>query len=349
MPFSRPSPFDIRDRLAAELAVLLPGADARMRRSVEELLVRMVAMASHELHGHLAWIALQILPLTADSDILARHAAVWGVERIAATPARGAVTFSGSAGAIVPAGTELRRGDDARYLVDADVAIGGGGTGTGDVTALAAGAEGNAATGVTVSLIAPVAGVVPSAVVAAGGLEAGAPVETDERLRARLLARIQEPPAGGARHDYQAWALAVAGVEQAWVYPSWLGAGTVGVAILAEGGAIPGGPLVAAVQAWIDDRRPVTADVTVFAPATEALDVTIALNPDTVAVRTAVLAELQDFLRREADPGGTLRMSRLSAAISAAAGEASHVLSDPSADLVLPSGTIAVLGTVTWV
>ena len=87
MPFSRPSPFDIRDRLAAELAVLLPGADARMRRSVEELLVRMVAMASHELHGHLAWIALQILPLTADSDILARHAAVWGVERIAATPA----------------------------------------------------------------------------------------------------------------------------------------------------------------------------------------------------------------------------------------------------------------------
>lgn len=79
MPFSRPSPFEIRDRLAAEIGAALPGADARLRRSVEEVLVRMIALASHEMHGHLGWIADQQLPDTADDDVLARHAAIWGI------------------------------------------------------------------------------------------------------------------------------------------------------------------------------------------------------------------------------------------------------------------------------
>ena len=348
MPFARPSPKDIRDRMAAEVAVALDGADARLRRSVEEVMVRAVAIASHELHGHLEWAARQILPDTAEAEILARHAGVWGVERVAATAAIGDVTFSGTAGAVLPAGTELRRGDDARYELVADATIGGGGTVTAAVAALVAGVAGNAAAGTTLSLLSPVAGVNPGAVVAAGDLAAGANAESDDGLRARLLRRIQSPPRGGARADYDAWALAVAGVEQVWVFPLYLGAGTVGLTFVTTGGAVPASPLVAAVQAEIDLLRPVTAAVTVFAPATQALPLTIELSVDTVAIRTAVLAEVADFLRREGAPGGTVRLSRLSAAISAAVGEVSHILSVPAADVVLPAGTIPVLGTVTW-
>lgn len=348
MPFARPSPFEIRERLAAEVALALPGADARLRRSMEEVLVRVIAIASHELHGHLDWISRQVLPDTAEDAELARHAAVWGVARLPAVPATGSVTFTGIAGRVIPAGTELRRGDDARYLLDADATIGGGGTVDGVVTAVLAGAAGNTAAGTALSLLAPVDGVAPAALVAAGGLAAGADAEGDAALRARLLARIQNPPRGGSRVDYEAWARAVPGVERVWVYPRMLGAGTVGVAFLGTGGAIPAAPLVAAVQAAIDAERPATAAVTVFAPATQAVNVTIALDPDSTAIRTAVLAELADFFVREADPGGVLRVSRLSAAISAAAGEVSHILSAPVADVVLPTGTIAVLGTVTW-
>jgi len=348
MPFDRPSPFAIRDRLAAEVELALPGADARLRRSMEEVLVRVIAVGSHELHGHLDWISRQILPDTAEDAELARHAAIWGVARLAAAAATGDATFTGIAGTIIPAGTELRRSDDARFALVAAAEVGGGGSVTAAVVALVVGAAGNSAAGTSLTLLAPVAGVTPSAVVAAGGLAAGADAETDAALRARLLARIQNPPRGGSRTDYLAWALAVPGVERAWVFPLQLGAGTVGVTFVTTGGAVPDAPLVAAVQAALDAERPVTAAVTVFAPATQAVAVTIALDPDTVAIRTAVLAELEDFFVREADPGGTLHVSRLSAAISAAAGEFSHILSAPAADVSLPGGTIAVLGAVTW-
>ena len=349
MPFARPSPAEIRDRMGAEIAVVLPGADARLRRSMEDVLVRAIAIASHELHSHIEWAALQILPDTAEDEVLARHAAIWGITRIVATAALGSVTFTGTAGAVVPANTELRRGDDARYLLAADVTIGGGGTGTGNVVARVAGAAGNSQAGISLALVAPVAGIAPSATVAAGGLAAGANAESDAGLRARLLQRIQTPPAGGAKDDYVTWALAVAGVEKVWVYPLWLGAGTVGVAFVTTAGAIPGGPLVAAVQAALDLRRPVTAAVTVFAPATQAVALTIGLAVDTAAIRAAVLAELTDFFAREAAPGGVIRVSRMSAAISGALGEVAHLLVAPTADITLPAGTIAVLGTVTWV
>jgi uncharacterized phage protein gp47/JayE len=348
MPFARPSPTEIRDRMGAEIAVALPGADARLRRSMEEILVRSIAIASHELHGYIEWAALQILPDTAEDEVLARHAAIWGLTRIAATAAIGAVTFTGTPGAIVPAGTELRRNDDARFLLAADVTIAAGGAGTGNVVARVAGAAGNSQAGISLALVAPVAGVAPSATVAAGGIAAGADAESDAALRARLLQRIQTPPAGGAADDYVTWALTVAGVEKVWVYPSWLGAGTVGVAFVTTGGAIPGAPLVAAVQAALNLRRPVTAAVTVFAPATQAVALTIDLAVDTAAIRVAVLAELADFFAREAQPGGTIRVSRISAAISGALGEVAHLLVAPAADIVLPAGTIAVLGTVTW-
>jgi uncharacterized phage protein gp47/JayE len=349
MPFARPSPSEIRNRMAAEIAVALPGADARLRRSMEEILVRAIGIASQELHGHIEWAALQILPDTAEDEVLARHAAIWGLTRIAATTAIGAVTFTGTPGAVVPAAAELRRGDDARYLLAASVTIGGGGTGSGNVVARVAGAAGNSQAGVALQLVAPALGIQPSAVVAAGGLAAGVDAEGDAALRARLLQRIQTPPAGGAAADYVTWALAVAGVEKVWVYPLWLGPGTVGVAFTTTAGAIPGAPLVAAVQAALNLRRPVTAAVTVFAPATQAVALTIDLAVDTAAIRAAVLAELADFFVREAQPGGIIRVSRISAAISGALGEVAHLLSVPTADITLPAGTIATLGAVTWV
>lgn len=51
----------------------------------------------------------------------------------------------------------------------------------------------------------------------------------------------------------------------------------------------------------------------------------------------------------DAAAAGVIRISRISAAISAALGEVAHLLVAPSADITLPAGTIAVLGTVTWV
>ncbi|MFA5161140.1 MAG: baseplate J/gp47 family protein [Elusimicrobiales bacterium] len=130
------------------------------------------------------------------------------------------------------------------------------------------------------------------------------PDETDAELLARLEAREQQPPAGGNANDYETWAKEVDGVAAARCVPAPQGAGTVDVVILADaaatGSETPGDALVAAVYAYIDARRPVTAgtfrvvkaqiimqDVTMTAPGPVdwnalGLDVTALLNGMTI-------------------------------------------------------------------
>jgi uncharacterized phage protein gp47/JayE len=356
MPFDRPTPQQIRDRLAAEIEAALPGADARTRRSVEGVLVRAMSVASYSLHEHLDWVSNQILPDTAEAEILERHASLWGIQRRSATPAVGTVRFTGLAGTLIPAGSLLRRTDDVRYVTVADATIG---TTTVDVavTASVAGAAGNTPTGTKVTLVAPIAGIQSQALVIAdisgGGLTTGADIESDDDLRTRVITRMQKPPQGGADYDYLAWAQDVAGVAvgKVWVYPGWQGLGSVGLAFLIKAGAgyaIPSAADVAAVQAHINAVRPVTAQVYAFAPAVYPVALTIRLSPDTPTTRAAVLAELADFFTREAQPGGVLYLSRLRAAISVAVGEDHHELLAPIASIVPPAAQLPQLGVVTW-
>ena len=185
----------------------------------------------------------------------------------------------------------------------------------------------------------------------ASALSGGADIETDDALRARLIARIQQPPQGGSDYDYVAWALAVEGVTRAWCYPAELGLGTVTVRFVRDNddSLIPDTTEVAAVQAHIDALRPVTAQVTVVAPVAVALNFTIGgLDPATSTVRAAVEAELADLILREAVPGGTILLSHIRAAISAAAGENDFTLTSPSANVTRTTGQMTVMGTVTW-
>lgn len=188
----------------------------------------------------------------------------------------------------------------------------------------------------------------------AGLLSGGADVETDDALRARLLARIQQPPHGGASYDYTAWALEVPGVTRAWVYPAELGLGTVTLRFVRDNDGtgtaiIPDAGEVAAVQAYIDARRPVTAQLTVVAPAAVPLNFTIqGLVPATLTVQAAVQAELADLLLREAVPGGIILLSHIRAAISAAAGETDYVLTAPLSNVTNSTGNMSTMGSITW-
>lgn len=351
MPFTRPTLPELIDRAAADIESRLPDADARLRRSVLNVLVRMHAGSVHGLYGYLDWLAKQLMIDTAELEHLNRWASIWGVTRRAATAAAGNVTFTGTDGASIPAGTTLQRSDGVEYTTDALGTIAGG-TATVAVTAVVAGAAGNADAGVALTLVSPISGVNSQATVAAGGLAGGADAEVDDLLRERLLARIQQPPHGGADFDYVAWALEVPGVTRAWVYPAELGLGTVTVRFMMDdtyADGIPQAGDVAAVQAYIDALRPVTAAVTVAAPIAVPLDITITLTPNTATVRAAVEAELADLIRREAEPGGTLLISHIREAISSAAGETDHVLSVPAADVAHGTGEIATMGVVTWV
>ena len=349
MSFARPDLQTLIDRAAGDIETRLPGADARLRRSNLNVLARVHAGGVHGLYGYLDWLSQQILVDLAESEILERHASIWGIARVPAAFAVGQATATGTNGTVVPAGTIFRRADGAEYATTAEATIASS-TATLTLTAIEAGQAGNASANTTLSIVTPIAGLNAAATVTASGLTSGADIEDDDSLRARVLARIQQPPHGGARHDYIAWAKEVPGVTRAWCYPQELGTGTVTVRFVRDDDAsiIPDPAEVAIVQAYIDARRPVTANLTVVAPVAVPVAFQIELTPNSASVQAAVEAELRDLLLRESEPGSTILVSHIREAISLAAGETDHVLVAPAADITHTIGQMATFGSITW-
>ncbi len=351
MPFNRQTLTALIERSRADIDSRLPGADAKLPASVLDVLARANAGAAHNLYGYLDWISRQILPDTAEADMLARHAAIWlQQQRKAAIGATGNVGLTGTNGAPVPIGSPMVRDDGVEFRTTAAVVLGVGTT-IAAVEEVAGGIAGDTAPATQLRFVAPIAGVNAVATVQAPGLTGGAAEEDDEALRTRLLARIRNPPNGGSRSDYERWALEVPEVTRAWVFPGWMGTGTVGLTFVLDGrdDILPEAGDLDAVEAYVGDRRPATAELVVFAPEPFPIDIRIKINPDTAGTRAAVLAELDDFFARDAEPGGTIRISRLREAVSIAAGEIWHDLELPSLDTLAPAGSLPVLGDVEWV
>jgi uncharacterized phage protein gp47/JayE len=348
VPFSRPTLSQlikrIRDGIFSRLSF------EQLRRSDAEVYGKELAGASHELHGHLQFISQNVIYDTATSEYLDRWAGIWlSTPRIAATPAAGNVTFTGDNGTLIIASSVLVSTTGIEYSTDADATIASG-TALAAVTALSSGNNTNLAAGEYLSLVTPVTGVTSTAIVDSNGITGGTDQEDDNKLRARLLARIQQPPHGGADYDYVNWALEVAGVTRAWVYPMELGLGTVTVRFVRDNDAsiIPDAGEVAAVYDYIEARRPVTADLTVLAPVAVPLNFSIAVTPNTAAVKAAVETELRDLLLREAEPAGTILLSHIREAISLAAGESNYTMTSPNADVTNTTGSMTTFGAITW-
>lgn len=349
MSYTRPALADLIAQAEGDIESRLPGADAKVRRTNLNVLARVLAGAVHGVYGFVAWLARQVMPDTADAEYLDRWASIWlTVPRVAAEFAAGQVTMTGTNGTVVPTGTVLQRSDGVRFETTAAGTVASGSV-TLNIQAQEAGQGGNTAAGVAMSLVSPVSGLGASGVVAGGAITGGADAESDDALRARLLARIRNPPMGGSEADYIAWALEVPGVTRAWVYTGL--AGEVWVIFVRDNdlSIIPDAAEVLAVQTYIDARRPVTALFEARAPIPQPINFTMHVVPDTPTVRANVEAELADLFLRDAVPGGVLPISRIREAVSLADGEQDSTITVPAADVVTAPGYMATLGAITWV
>ncbi len=365
MPFNRPSLQALIDRATADITSRLPNGGALLRRSNLYVLSRMHPGAMHELYGELDWLSRQALPDQCDDDVLLRWANIFlSVPQKAASFAVGQVTYPGTNGSIIAAGTLLQRADGVEYSVDADATVIAG-SATVNCTALVAGVAGNAVSGTALVLESPISGVNASGSVTVAGLANGFDIEAPAQVRVRLLTRLSQPAIAGTAADYVNWATSVAGVTRAWCLPKYFGNRTVGLCFVTDGavgGPIPSGATVTAVQSYIDSVRGVTSVVTVFAPIADPMNFSIALTPNTVAVQTAVTAELTSLIAREATPGGWYMppggnvlvqgginlKSHMDAAIAVSSGETDHVMSVPAANVVSANGHLATMGVITW-
>ena len=362
MPFQRPTLNQLIERVDADIKGGL-NITTILRRSFLGVISRALAGLSHLLHGYLDFISLQTLPDTGEEDTVKRWATMFDVPRKESTFSEFNIDIVFTDAAIVAQNTAYQRGWPTVFL-DAEVSSPGAGTVQGKLVAQVSGEAGNVEIGDTLSLLSPIANVESDALATVIIIDAE-DQETLEAWRARLITRLRLPPLGGSANDYVQWALEVPGVTRAWVLPLYLGPGTVGVSFVedAENPIIPSPAKVAEVAAYIEDLKPVTALVTVFAPVEAPMDMTIKIKPNTVDVQNTITSELEDLVKRDATlagsykaPGetndGSILLSKINQAISIAVGIEDHEIVDintqPPANVVPLDGELITLGTITW-
>lgn len=346
--FGRPSLPQLIATIRSDLLARF-NEDVVLRRLDAEVYARVQAAAVHTLYGYLDYLARNVLPDQADPDWLVRHGTMKRCPRKAPTVASGFVRWQDVSGTPeLPAGTVLQR-DDQRTYTTTETVRAAGGVLRAPVLADEAGRGGNGDDGIALRLTTPTGGL--SSTGYADAIMGGEDIEPLEVWRGRIMERWFYTPQGGADHDYEIWAKEVAGITRAWTFRHYQGVGTVGV-MVATGDAAhpaPAPETVTAVREHIVPRAPVAGGgLFVFAATETVVPMTIALAKDTPEIRAAVIAELNSLFLRDGVPSGTIHLSRISEAISIAAGEYAHLLVVPTANIVLGEVNLPVLGDVTW-
>lgn len=241
-----------------------------------------------------------------------------------------------------------------------------------------AGVIGNMQAGQTLSFASPLPNVARDVTVDSQAVT-GSDAETEEAYRARIIARFQRRPQGGAYVDYRIWGLPVAGIVDILPYTGDPGQVNVYVeATVASSGSPDGIPTTAQLDAVADaiefdvdglaSRRPANAFVNVLAITRTAFDVEVTglTGDDVPALQTAIDDALTEyFLGRQPFIAGLSVLPRLDriaqtavagiidTIVSAQGGSFTGVTVEESATPVtvytLGEGEKAKLGTLTFV
>ena len=237
MALIRPTVATLEAQVIGDADAILGGIDARFRRGLTGVLITAQIGAISDAFGYLQQIADDQFPDTATAAALDRWAGIWGLARGAATFSQGWVGASGSLGsATMPAiGATFRRSDGQEFervqtgiLADGSnlstvgtaaadwTLLGYAGTGWAiPVRASQPGAAANTVDASSLSLVSPLEGFPPTAA-ALGGITGAVDAEPDATLRARVLARMRNPPQGGTAADFKAWSLAASTASRSW-------------------------------------------------------------------------------------------------------------------------------------
>ncbi|MBI6944195.1 baseplate J/gp47 family protein [Pseudomonas putida] len=373
MPFPRPTLTELRAQVAADINAGLKTVDGLLRFSNLGVLGTAAAGLAHLHYAYLDWIAKQAVPYTATDEYLEAWAALKAVYRKPATYGQLSVTWAGTVGRVLPAGTEVARSDGVYYMTMADATVNAAGLVTATVQAKDAGTAGNAEVGSLMTLGSAVDGVQSAGAVVAI-VTTGADQELDDDLRTRMLAKYQSTARGGADSDYIEWALEVAGVTRAWVNPRGFGAGTVVVYVMLDSAnaAANGFPSGSDGIATLDNRanhansatgdqltvanaiyatQPVTPMVYVCSPIASPVNFTISGLTASTVLKAAIAQAIAQVFLDEGEPlaGSQVNLSSIEAAIAAITGSSGFVISTPDGNLANQVGYLPTLGAVSYV
>lgn len=306
MGYDRPTLTELDDRIFQDFATRFNPMVQSTRYNLLRILSKVDAGKYHQLYGDLSFVSRQIFPDTSEAEFLRAH---WS-DRVPpnyAVAAIGSVVFTGTNGATIPEGLLLGSAGGHEYYLESQVVIAGG-TGTGQVKALEAGAASNLEDGAGLSISSAVpSGIAATATVSAGGIAGGVDPETDAAYLARVLLYIRNGSRYGRPGDFAAWAIdSSSGVSNAFEIKNFGPMGALLIQVIGGNhtdGVTQVGNLDV-VREYIETVAPPTV-FTVMTPDLLTLNPAIHLVPaeDTVANRDLVIQRLRGYLELTSAPG----------------------------------------------
>lgn len=222
-------------------------------------------------YAEMALIIEASFPQTSWGDWLTRKAEEHGIIRQEATNSSVILTITGQAGATVQEGSLFSTNDGKNFLTVESKKIED--DGTVDIKAQSQDVGTNCNVDAETITKIPVSIYGVSAVTNKSPAYDGFDEETDEELLERLLFKVRQPATSGNKNHYVIWATNVEGVGGVKVLPLWNGNGTVKVIITDAKNEIASEDLIAKVQNYIDEQRPIGATITVVSPKPLNIDI----------------------------------------------------------------------------
>lgn len=224
-------------------------------------------------YAEMALIIEASFPQTSWGDWLTKKAEEHGIIRQEATNSSVILTITGQAGVAVSEGALFSTNDGKNFITVETKKIES--TGTVDIKAQSqdVGTSCNVDAETITKIPMSIYGV--SAVTNKSPAYDGFDEETDEELLERLLFKVRQPATSGNKNHYVIWATNVEGVGGVKVLPLWNGNGTVKVIITDAKNEIASEDLIAKVQNYIDEQRPIGATITVVSPKPLNIDISL--------------------------------------------------------------------------
>lgn len=319
-----------------------------------------VAIESEALYGRIDEISSKAYVMTASGTDLDYKLAELGLSRIPAAYAIGCVTFEGEEGTEIANGTQVCS-DTLTFTINEEGVIDDGKT-TLSCVCNTSGTVGNVPArsinrmGVTINGITAVYNIDP--------LNGGSDEETDESARERFLLNARRPSTSGNKYDYENWARAasvdVGGVR---CIPLWDNnsshapgevPGHVTVLLTDSENTPASSDLIKIVSEYIEDKRPIGANVTVA--SVEAFPVTFTIQKlesqsgySQEEIFQNISVVLQNFFKNDIKFGENqiLSYAHLNSLILSAEGVSDFeglTINSSTSNIIVPNNSIAVLG-----
>jgi uncharacterized phage protein gp47/JayE len=241
-------------------------------------------------------------PYTAFGTDLENITKAYGVIRKDGGRATTQIQINAATGTVLSEGTLVQTIQGLKYEITGDVTVSGTSILV-EVQAVDIGEKYNVPANVITQMPVKVSGV--TSVTNPNAVTNGYDVESDDSLRQRYFERLQTPATSGNKYHYKNWSKEVDGVGDAKVFSLWNGNGTVKIVIVNSNKRAADSNLISNVTSYIENNRPLGADVTVVSAEEKPIDIVATLVIDTKkytleAIQTEIGNNLSKYFKDNA-------------------------------------------------